>query len=318
MDKHDSITKDDIEKKAKELKKKSKNLGDNKLSDIQFAEIKNDKIIKKTKELKRIRDKIVREEEKITIESEKNDDKKSKSDNRDKIRGCKILLKSVAEKSGGRRWMHDKERSFYQTIDKVFFYIILFLGTLLSFLTSGDFLTFLIDNGLRSNAILGNILTACELSLGVLITFLTAIREAGKFSDKKHRHDVASHKFNTMYHEIKRKVTTEDLKIEDFKKLTNDQSLLFDEVVENSPNIRNSVRKKYFKYAEDKEIFKPFEVEEFDINTIRVLTSPRKRTLVRKKIIKSSKLKDKEASVSDSILNFHSKHYEIDRFFNLY
>lgn len=176
----------------------------------------------------------------------------------------KLLLKKIGEKSMGYRWMHEKESMNYETKDYWIGLLELFLGAMITTLTSGTLVGLFADTNLRNNPETIVSLTMIELIFALILSVTIGIKEHSDFRSKQIDHKNTAYKFTQLYHSIQEQFS---INLEEREK---DNIFLrlkiqeYDSLMENSLNISKQILNKYIEASKNYDIYKPAILGHFD------------------------------------------------------
>jgi hypothetical protein len=179
-----------------------------------------------------------------------------------------LLLKKIAEKSLGYKWMHYTDHSHYEDKDRLYTILDVILTVLIGAISSAEFVGIIAKSGIENNIIALAILNGIIILLTVIAGIIKGIWTSGDYPRLIHEHKYNSSKYDEIHLQIQNQLAL-NIKDRDSDKaflrtmLTNYNRLLFE-----APSIRKDTMDKYIETTRDSKISKPIDFEElntFDI-----------------------------------------------------
>lgn len=172
-----------------------------------------------------------------------------------------ILLKRLGNKAMGYRWMHEQESLEMLNKDSKFSKIEIILLALIGAVTSGEFITFLVEADLYEH----KVVAICVLSLHILMLvgygILKSMRESGNYPKESFEHKYSSIRFGELGLDIQNQLSlnvedrdTDKVFLRNTIKTYNDLMLI-------SPKVDPDTMDKYVNAIEDNDIYTPLIID---------------------------------------------------------
>ncbi len=174
------------------------------------------------------------------------------------------LLKKIGERSLGYRWMHNYESDYFASIESKMATLEMLLIGLIGVLETVTFIGAISGVEIVSN--LSVILSI--LGVQILLTFLfgivKTIRENSNYPKQSFDHKYCSNKFNNINLKIQEQFSLEIERRDDDKTFTHHLLNNYNELLFESPSVRNKTMKKYMNGTKDSKINKPITIAEIN------------------------------------------------------
>ena len=151
-------------------------------------------------------------------------------------------LATIARKAQGYRWMHTQDAEYYQQLDTIINRTELFLLSIVGVLTSGEWVTMVINNNLQNNTNFNLTMTSIQLLLLFLLGIISGIKNNQKYLDQATIHKHVANRYARIALDIQSFIVKHKPYDETFIDLVTNA---YNDAFEDSPSLRSQTKERY-------------------------------------------------------------------------
>jgi len=175
--------------------------------------------------------------------------------------GIQLLLKKIGEKSMGFKWMHNRERVYFEKLDSKYKLATLILLAVIGTISGSEIILAIID--VDSKYVYLSFAIIIFL-VNIVHSVVTGIRETEGTNELITSHQTASSKFNKINLDIQTQFTFDIEDRASDKDFLQNTIQYYNDVLDNAPTIRDETANLYMDAIKDKNIYKPLMIGGFE------------------------------------------------------
>lgn len=175
-----------------------------------------------------------------------------------------LFLKKISEKALGFKYMHSQNKSYCEKQNSKFSKYEIIFFSILSALTSGEFVGVVSDSNLRENVLFVGIITGCQIILLIILGIIRGFKEDGDYKSEAWRHKYTSSKFNEISFDIQKQFLMDIRDRQSDRDFVGNIIKTYNQLMESAPSIEDDIMKKYMSATQDSNIARPLIIGDFN------------------------------------------------------